>query len=205
MVSKVVCVVRDTAPGTAQLDAIPAQALSLHVPDPVEAPEHPDDVGAVVMAWCARLPTTGDVASWFPDAPVDAYVVDEHVRIDDHRDWPAGAESPGIGRISFVRALPGLGRAEMARHWGEVHWPIARVHHPALWRYVQNVVVEPITPDAPEIDGIAELRFRSVADLRERFYDSDDGRRIVADDVAKFLDRGAGWRLLARETWIRSP
>jgi hypothetical protein len=79
------------------------------------------------------------------------------------------------------------------------------VHHPALWRYVQNVVVEPITPDAPEIDGIAELRFRSVADLRERFYDSDDGRRIVAADVAKFLDRGAGWRLLARETWIRSP
>lgn len=205
MVSKVVCVVRDTAPRATELDAIPAGALSLQLPDAVEAPEHPDDVRAVVMAWCARLPTSMDVHSWFPDACVDAYVVDEHVRIDDHRDWPPGVELPGIGRISFVRALPGLGRAEMARHWGDVHWPIARVHHPALWRYVQNVVVDPITPDAPEVDGIAELRFRSVADLRGRFYDSDDGRRIVADDVARFLDRGAGWRMLARETWIRSP
>jgi uncharacterized protein (TIGR02118 family) len=205
MVSKVICVVHDTAPRAAQLDAIPARALSLHVPDPVEAAEHPDDVRAVVMAWSARLPTSGEVQTWFADARVDAYLVDERVRIDDHRDWPPGEESPGIGRISFVRALPGLGRAEMARHWGEVHWPIARVHHPALWRYVQNVVVEPITPDAPEVDGIAELRFRSVADLRERFYDSEEGKRIVADDVVTFLDRGAGWRLLARETWIRSP
>jgi uncharacterized protein (TIGR02118 family) len=109
-----------------------------------------------------------------------------------------------VRRISFVRAAPDVSHDEMARHWGEVHWPIARVHHPALWSYVQNVVVAPITPDAPEVDGIAELHFRSVADLRDRFYDSDAGKQVVADDVRRFLDRGAGWRVLARETWLRS-
>jgi hypothetical protein len=69
---------------------------------------------------------------------------------------------------------------------------------------VQNVVVEPITAEAPAVDGIAELHFRSIADLRDRFYDSDEGRQIVADDVSAFLDRGAGWRVLARETWRHS-
>ncbi len=144
------------------------------------------------------------MAGWFPGADLDAYLVDERVRIDYERDWPDGTESPGVRRISFVRAAPGLSRDEMARHWHEVHWPIARVHHPALWRYVQNVVVEPLTPAAPEVDGIAELHFRSIADLRERFYDSEAGQQVVADDVRLFLERGAGWRVLARETWLRS-
>ena len=120
-------------------------------------------------------------------------------RARPHRRPPrlaAGEESPGIGRISFVRALPGarprrdgpaLGRGALADRTGAP---------PALWRYVQNVVVEPITADAPEIDGIAELRFRSVADLRERFYDSEEGKRIVAEDVASSstaVPAGACW------------
>lgn len=201
---KVVCVVR----GPLSIDAVPDEpgltAFALHVPCADEPAEHPDDVRAVAMAWCDRTPDASAPTRWFPDADVDAYVVDEHVRIDYVRDWPDGTESPGVRRISFVRAAPGLGRAEMARHWGEVHWPLARVHHPALWRYVQNVVVAPLTPGAPDVDGIAELHFRTVEDLRDRFYDSEAGQAVVARDVQSFLDRGAGWRVLARETWLRS-
>ena len=202
--SKAICVVRAVAPTAAELGAVNADAVLLQVPCTVETPEHPDDVHAIVSVWRRDAPTAREVSSWFSAAHVDAYLVDERVRIAGERDWPDGVEAPGIGRLSFVRALPALSRAEMARHWGEVHWPIARVHHPALWRYVQNVVVEPVTKDAPVIDGIAELRFRSVSDLRERFYDSEAGRQVVADDVSRFLDRGAGWRALVRDTWVRS-
>ena len=207
--TKVVCVVRGSLPArTTPEDARPdepgLEAFAIHLPCADEPAEHPADVAAVAMAWFHGPPDPTAPQRWFPDARIDTYVVEEHVRIDYARDWPDGIESPGVRRISFVQAAPGLSRSEMARHWGEVHWPIARVHHPALWRYVQNVVVEPITPDAPAIDGIAELHFRSIADLRDRFYDSDEGRQIVAEDVRAFLDRGAGWRVLARETWLRS-
>jgi uncharacterized protein (TIGR02118 family) len=201
---KVVCVVHD-APIHAGADLLPgASAVALHAPEPDEPPEQPDDVTGVVTAWFDHPPSLDEIAPAFPGARLDVYAVDERVRIEYERDWADGVAAPGVERISFVRALPGLTRAEMAAHWGDVHWPIARVHHPALWRYVQNVVLEVLTPESPDVDGIAQLTFRTVTDLRDRFYDSDAGKQVVADDVAKFLDRGAGWRILARETWLRS-
>ena len=70
------------------------------------------------------------------------------------------------------------------------HVPIALAHHPTLRRYVVNVVegtrgagLEP----APALDSIGELWFDSLADYRERLYDSPEGARVVADDVAGFL------------------
>jgi hypothetical protein len=76
------------------------------------------------------------------------------------------------------------------------------VHHPAIWRYVQNVVVEAITPDAPDVDGIAELHFRTYDDLVNRMYDSDDGRDAVQADVRRFIDTPRGWRILNTERII---
>jgi hypothetical protein len=207
-VSKVVCVVRDADAVGALEPTLPDEpglgAYAIHLPCADEPAEHPSDVTAVAMAWFDGSPDPTVLHRWFADAHLDAYLVEERVLIDYRRDWPDGVESPGVRRISFVQAAPGVSRREMAEHWAEVHWPIARVHHPALWRYVQNVVVEPVTPQAPAVDGIAELHFRNITDLRDHFYDSHEGRRIVADDVRLFLDRGAGWRVLARETWLRS-
>src|SRR5262249_4071582 len=152
-----------------ELARIPASAVSLHLPDASEPAEHPPDLTAVVMVWCDDAPTSAELASWFTPR-IDAYLVDERIRIPEGQTWPDGVESPGVGRLSSARALPGLSRDEMAQHWGTSHWPIARVHHPALCRYIQNVVVDAVTPDAPALDGIAELRFRSISDLRTRFY-----------------------------------
>jgi uncharacterized protein (TIGR02118 family) len=120
----------------------------------------------------------------------EAYRVDERVQWDDGRAT--------VARISFVRRAPGTAREEFAHHWTEVHTPLARAHHPGICRYVQNVVVERLTPNAPDVDGIAELGFASLGDFRERMYDSPEGREIIAADVRTFLDVGAGWRMLAR-------
>ncbi|MGH8983195.1 MAG: EthD domain-containing protein [Acidimicrobiia bacterium] len=119
----------------------------------------------------------------------EAYRVDEHVQWDDGRST--------VARISFVRRAPGLTSEEFARHWTEVHAPLAREHHPGICRYVQNVVTEALTPGAPHVDGIAELGFASLDDFRERMYDSPEGQAIIAADVRTFLDVGAGWRMLA--------
>lgn len=154
-----------------------------------------------------------------PGARLEAHLVDERVQWDYERTWPDGDPSPGVKRISFLRRLPGLSRAEFGEHWATVHAPLARRHHPTLWRYVQNVVLEDLTlgtgdvPGGPgepggtgdvpggtgDVDGVVELSFRSQADLDERLYDSDEGARIIGQDVRSFIDVAAGWRLVTTE------
>jgi len=198
---KVVCAVRG-AIGSDLPEVEGLRAYAVHRPYPGEDAEHPPDIAAIAMLW---LDDGADVEPMrLFGADVTAYAVDERVRIDYDRVWPDGTPSPGPRRLSFVQRAAGISRDDMASHWGDVHLPLARVHHPAIWRYVQNVVVERLTPDTPDVDGIAELHFRTVDDLRNRFYDSDVGQRIIGEDVERFLDRSKGWRMVAEETWLLS-
>jgi len=66
------------------------------------------------------------------------------------------------------------------------HVPIALRHHPTLRRYTVNIV-EQGPPSEEALDSIGELWFDSLADYRERLYDSPDGERIVHRDVAGFM------------------
>src|SRR5207249_2627617 len=68
------------------------------------------------------------------------------------------------------------------------HVPLALAHHPTLRRYVVNVV-EATRGPAPPLDSIGTLWFDSLADYRERLYDSPGGERAIAGDVAGFLGR----------------
>jgi len=66
------------------------------------------------------------------------------------------------------------------------HVPIALKHHPAMRRYVVNIVEQsPAGWDA--LDSIGELWFDSLDDFRDRLYDSPAGRQIVERDVAGFM------------------
>jgi uncharacterized protein (TIGR02118 family) len=121
-----------------------------------------------------------------------AYVVDERPQ------W-GPEERGGVTRLSFLRAAPGLTRAQFGDHWRDVHTPLARRHHPNIVRYTQNIVLARLTPETPPVDGIAELTFLSVTDMHARRYDSEEGRRIVGEDVRRFIDLSAGWRVLVAE------
>ena len=160
-------------------------------PHPDEPPTQPDGIGGVVLAWLP-VDATPTPDAWF-DAPVHAYRVDERVQID-------GEVTPYVVQCSFVRRHPALTRDQFAAHWHDVHAPLVPHHHPGVARYVQNVVVEPLTSDTPEVDGIAQLSFRTAHDFHERYYDSPEGRALVGADVARFIDRPRGWRLTAQET-----
>jgi uncharacterized protein (TIGR02118 family) len=116
---------------------------------------------------------------------------------------PADAEAYLVTRIAFVRRAAGLTRDEFADHWTNVHAPLARRHHPVLVRYVQNVVVENISPGAPDVDGIAELGFRALKDVHQRMYDSPAGAEIIRRDIQRFLDVPGGWRVLAQRRRLR--
>jgi uncharacterized protein (TIGR02118 family) len=116
--------------------------------------------------------------------------------VEERLQWDDGPPPATVTRISFVHRRAGLTRQQFADHWSTVHAPLARRHHPGVARYVQNVVIAPLTPDTPDIDGIAELGFRSMDDLSTRMYDSPEGMAIIRADVEQFIDRDAGWRVV---------
>ena len=72
------------------------------------------------------------------------------------------------------------------------HVPLALRHHPTLRRYVVNVVEDTRGP-APPLDSIGELWFDTLADYRERLYDSPEGAGIIARDVAGFMGSTAAY------------
>lgn len=67
------------------------------------------------------------------------------------------------------------------------HIPLALKHHPAMRRYVVNIVEQGLLPGPRELDSIGELSFGSLADYRERLYDSPEGQKIIGHDVAGFM------------------
>ena len=153
---------------------------------------------------CLWLDEVSPAVDWLEGLPSHVYRIDERVQWDYERDWPAGQRSPGFNRIAFVHRRDDLTRVAFARHWDEVHGPLARRHHPGIWRYVQNVVSERLSRGAPDWDGFAELHFRCQEDFEQRYFDSEHGQRIIRTDVPKFIDAPRGRRLLTSEYVIRA-
>jgi uncharacterized protein (TIGR02118 family) len=105
------------------------------------------------------------------------------------RTWPDGTEAPGVKLVSFMRRAEGMNHEQFVRHWSEQHTPLALAHHPGLWNYTQLFVRRAYTPGGRDIDGIAELHFATREDFETRFFDSDEGRQVIMDDVARFMAR----------------
>jgi hypothetical protein len=131
--------------------------------------------------------------AWLAQQPDPAVLSDHAWLVDGRPQWDELVE-PGITRFSFLRRITGIDRQEFARRW-DTHVALARRHHPALRRYVQNIVVEPDSA----IDGIVELGFATLDDLEQRMYDSDEGRAVIAADVRTFIDVAAGSRVVTRD------
>jgi uncharacterized protein (TIGR02118 family) len=112
----------------------------------------------------------------------------DHPKIYE-RTWADGNEAPGVKLVSFMRRAEGLNHEQFVRHWTEQHTPLALAHHPGLWNYTQNIVRRAYTPGGRDIDGIAELHFASRDDFENRFFDTDEGRQVIIDDVARFMSR----------------
>jgi uncharacterized protein (TIGR02118 family) len=91
-----------------------------------------------------------------------------------------------IHLVFLCRGRPDITHADYATRLLEGHVPLALRHHPTMRRYVVNIV-ERSLGDAPSLDSVGELWFDSLADYEERLYDSPDGRRIIAADVARFM------------------
>ena len=67
------------------------------------------------------------------------------------------------------------------------------------------MVTASLTPDAPQWDGIAELHFKTPEDMRDRMYDSEEGKQIIRNDINRFLNTAAGNRFYAEEVVLQKP
>jgi len=105
--------------------------------------------------------------------------------------------------IHLCSRIPGIDHARYDEILRTSHIPIALKHHPALRRYVVNVVEQAPLPPPRELDSVGELSFESMADWESRLYDSPQGKEIVQRDVATFL--GAADQYECSEIVHRSP
>lgn len=145
------------------------------------------------------VPVRTVVWSW-DDAAVDVGVdpdavltLTESVRWD-RRD-PAGITGGGIKQVCFVARRADVTRAEFERRYA-AHADIARVHHPAVSRYVQNLVVGARGAGAGAIEAVSELWFDTVDDYREHYYAGPDSPDVVRTDVVDYLDFTRGFNVM---------
>jgi uncharacterized protein (TIGR02118 family) len=88
--------------------------------------------------------------------------------------------------VFLCRRRPDISHARYSELLLGGHVPIALRHHPSMRRYVVNIVEQ--SPSGwDDLDSVGELSFDTLADFRERLYDSPAGREIVERDVAGFM------------------
>jgi hypothetical protein len=179
-----------------RLAAAGVRRLQLNVDDAEVAaamriPCFADPIGALVSVWDAD-PTA--VAEALRDVATTAhgYAVEERRRLDPPEAWD-GSRADALANVAVLRRPDDLAREEWLRIWMVDHTPVA-IRTQATFGYVQNIVLEAVTPDAPRIDAFVEELFPSagIHDMHA-FYgsggdDAELNRRLtdLMTSVARF-------------------
>ena len=144
--------------------------------------DHLDDpIAGFVTVWDADAGAVAEVLGTVA-ATVHGYRVDERRRLDPPEAWD-GSRADALANVAVLRRPAELDQAEWLRRWMVDHTAVG-IRTQATFGYQQNIVLEPLTPGAPRIDGIVEELFPSAAvtDIHA-FYgsggdDAELGRRI---------------------------
>jgi len=105
--------------------------------------------------------------------------------------WGAEPETFAIKRASLLQRKLGISHEEFVKHWVEIHAPMARAC-PGIARYALTIVKsastrKDVAPYEIQVDGIAELWFRSQADFEA--YSNSPATKRLRDDGATFIGR----------------
>ena len=126
------------------------------------------------------------------DADLVAYLVTESAPLPGK---PVDGRRPGYTQVSFLQRPERLDERSWMDHWHNHHTQVA-IDTQATSRYVQNLVVRPLTPGAPPCTAVVEESFPEEAMTDQSvFFDAvgDDARRKANADalmasVMAFLD-----------------
>lgn len=158
-----------------------------HLRAPVEPP-----LAAAVSFWLDSVDSRGPIEDILRGiAPeIAGYLVTESVPRDyANRTWRDGEQSPGVTMLALIRKPERLTYQQFIDHWHGSHTPKSLEIHP-LTRYIRNVVARPLTPGAPDYQGIVPEGFESVMHFFDPklLYGSKENQALMVEDMEKFLD-----------------
>jgi len=136
-------------------DADVAAAMRFGPGDPAGRP-----VTAFVTVWTGDAEAAVAVLAGLGDGS-HVYRVTEHRRLDPPA-VPDGERADALANIAVLRRPDGMSRDEYLDYWLVAHTPIA-IRTQATFGYIQNVVEEALTQDAPVIAAIVEELFPMAA------------------------------------------
>ncbi|WP_319804205.1 EthD domain-containing protein [Nocardioides dongkuii] len=105
--------------------------------------------------------------------------VDERRRLDPP-EAPDGERADALANVAVLRRPAELSQEEWLRRWLVDHTPIA-IRTQATFGYVQNIVLEALTPDAPRVDALVEELFPSAGMTDMHAFYGSGGDRAELD------------------------
>ena len=95
-----------------------------------------------------------------------------------------------IKTVAFIKRKSTITREEFARHYEEVHAPLAITIFPTIKKYVRNHILKAVNGKNPDFDCISEFWFDDEAGIQAVFetWASDAGKPI-RDDEETFMDK----------------
>ena len=106
---------------------------------------------------------------------IAGYLVDECIYTEyggnrhfHERDWPDGERSPVIMAVTLLERPKRLSYEEWIHRWHDTQSPVSEAMQPRP-RYIRNVVLQAITPDAPPFEGIVEEAWPSARHITNPF------------------------------------
>jgi len=95
-----------------------------------------------------------------------------------------------IKTIAFIKRKSTITREEFARHYEEVHAPLATKIFPTIKKYARNHIVRALDGEEPDFDCISEFWFDDEEGIKAVFETwSSDAGKPIRDDEETFLDR----------------
>ncbi len=199
----------------AALASAGAQAVAVNIDDAEVAPAlrfgPADPITAVVSVWLEQPDPAGVIAAVTAAAgepELHAYWVTEKVRLDP-LPVADGVRLDALAQVAVLRRPADMSREAYLEYWQVHHTPIA-IRTQNTSGYIQNIVEEALTPDAPEIAAIVEEHFPMAALTDPHaFYgsggnDEELSRRMteLMASVARFgADQGLDLVPTSRYSW----
>lgn len=179
------------------------------------------DVPAPVPWPADELPLVADVGIWLDcyqrrgrveeilagvGARIAGYLVSESLYTDyggnrhaASRDWPDGVRSPGVVMVTLMEKPDRLTHDEWITHWHETQSPVSEEMQPRT-RYVRNLVVRALTPEAPPYRGIVEEAWPSADHVTDPmlFYGAGGSKETMQRNIGSMLESVRGFLDLER-------
>lgn len=192
------------------LKAAGASGIRLNIRDAIVEPAAPlvqqwqrPQQDAIVQLW---LPSANAIFRGAVDAVLaqmsgrfEAWLVAESTIIANSQHQPApGSRTWGWSQASFISFRPDMKWQDAVAHWHSHHTRVA-IDTQSNFEYVQNIIVRPLTGDAPTYGAFVEECFPLDAMTDGRvFFDAVEDEAKFAKNTKDMADSCAGFIDFAR-------